>query len=108
MLLGIALPLRSSHAQSDASLPPLEVSDDGRHLVQPDGTPVSVWLGTISGDEAVVHWFNPRTGESEAIGTFAATGKRTFAPPEDTGRGHDWGLVVDAAAADFAPPGQLE
>jgi hypothetical protein len=84
--------------------------ENGRYLIvyTPYGTPVSVWLGTISGDEAEAHWFNPRTGEAEEIGSYEATGKRTFDPPEGSGRGRDWVLVVDAASADFGSPGQFE
>ncbi|WP_105013133.1 glycoside hydrolase family 140 protein [Salinibacter sp. 10B] len=82
----------------------------GRYLIAytPYGAPVSVWLGTIAGETAVAHWFNPRTGEAQEIGTFDATDTHTFDPPGDTGRGSDWVLVVDAASADFGSPGQLE
>ena len=84
--------------------------ENGRYLIAytPYGEPVSVWLGMIAGEEAVAHWFNPRTGEAEEIGAFDATGSRTFDPPEDADRGHDWVLVVDAASTDFGPPGQFE
>ena len=79
----------------------------GRYLIaySPYGEPVSVWVGTIQGTEARGHWFDPRTGAVEAIGTFPATGARTFDPPGEPGRGNDWVLVVDDAAAGFGPPG---
>lgn len=43
VLLSIGLAPAPVHGQSE-SLPPLEVSEDGRHLVHPDGTPF-FWLG---------------------------------------------------------------
>lgn len=82
----------------------------GRYLIAytPHGEPVSVWLRTIAGEDVWAYWFNPRTGEADEIGMFAAEGARTFDPPEEARRGHDWVLVVDAAGAGFEPPGQAE
>ena len=82
----------------------------GRYLMvyTPYGTPVSVWMGTIEGEHATAYWYDPRTGEAEQLGTYAATGARTFEPPGESGRGRDWVLVVDAADADFPPPGTRE
>lgn len=82
----------------------------GRSLMvyTPYGTPVSVWMGTISDSEASASWFNPRTGETEAIGTFETRGSQTFDPPGPDGRGRDWVLVLDAADENFPPPGQPE
>lgn len=83
---------------------------EGRYLIAytPYGKPVTVWIGMIEGEEAEAYWYDPRTGEAQEIGTFAASGSQTFDSPEEVGRGRDWVLVVDAASADFAPPGQLE
>lgn len=80
---------------------------DGRYLIAytPYGKPLSLWLGTMAGDEVRAHWFDPRTGEAEVIGTFAATGRHTFDPPEEEGRGRDWVLVVDDVDEGFPPPG---
>lgn len=82
----------------------------GRYLIAytPYGRPVTVWLGVLQGAEALAWWFDPRTGEAEEIGTFRASGARTFDPPEGEGRGNDWVLVVDAAAQGFAAPGAVE
>lgn len=83
---------------------------NGRFLIvyTPYGRPVSVWLRMLQDEAAVAHWFNPRTGEAQEIGTYDVAGRQTFTPPEEPGRGRDWVLVVDAASADFGPPGQLE
>jgi hypothetical protein len=83
---------------------------DGRTLIAytPYGHDVPLWLGMMQGEEATAHWFNPRTAEVESIGTFDATGARTFDPPGAPSRGNDWVLVVDAAAADFSAPGAVE
>jgi len=49
-------------------------------------------------------WFNPRDGSSRLIGTFAATGKREFSPPD----GEDWILVVDSLTTNLAAPGSSD
>lgn len=49
-------------------------------------------------------WFNPRTGAATDLGTFSATGTRTFTPPT-SGTDHDWLLVVDDATRGFGAPG---
>jgi hypothetical protein len=43
-----------------------------------------------------VRWFNPRTGETTAIGKLAPAGEREFTPPT-FGDGHDWVLVLDSS-----------
>jgi hypothetical protein len=40
-----------------------------------------------------VSWFDPRTGESRALGEYATTGTRFFLTPEI---GPDWVLVLEA------------
>ena len=79
----------------------------GRYLMvyTPYGTPVSVWMGTIADSSATAYWYNPRTAEHRQIGTYETTGSRAFDPPGGKGRGRDWVLVLDAASADFGPPG---
>mgnify|MGYP001207954948 CR=1 FL=1 len=83
---------------------------EGRYLFAytPYGKPVRVWLGRLQGGEARAYWFDPRTGEAEAIGTYPAQGARTFDPPGGEGRGRDWVLVVDDAAQNFGIPGAGE
>ena len=61
-------------------------------------------MGRISGAAVKASWYNPRTGTSEAAGTFDNTGEREFVPPSE-GFGSDWVLVLDDAARDFPPPG---
>jgi hypothetical protein len=70
----------------------------------PVGRTFSVRMDVIKGASAKVWWFNPRTGESTAIGSFPASGERAFTPP-DPGEMLDWVLVLDDAARRYPPPG---
>lgn len=70
----------------------------------PVGRPFAVRMGVIRGPRVKAWWFNPRTGQAAAIGTFANTGERTFTPPEP-GELLDWVLVLDDEAKRFPPPG---
>jgi len=49
-------------------------------------------------------WFNPSSGTSQLIGTFPASGSRTFTAPD----GNDWVLVVDDAGAKLPAPGSAD
>jgi Putative collagen-binding domain of a collagenase/Protein of unknown function (DUF4038) len=71
----------------------------------PAGTPVTVRLGKISGEEVRAWWFNPRTGAAKIIATYTNRERRRFSPAEAPGRGHDWVLVLDDAAREFQAPG---
>lgn len=64
----------------------------------PFGQPVAAWLDALRGPAVRAAWFDPRSGVETPIGTVAARGVRTFAPPGPTGRGHDWVLVLDGGA----------
>ncbi len=70
----------------------------------PVGRPFAVRMSTITGARVKAWWFNPRTGEATAIGTFANTGERTFTPPEP-GELLDWVLVLDDESKKYPPPG---
>jgi hypothetical protein len=70
----------------------------------PVGRTFTVRMDVIKGASAKVWWFNPRTGESTAIGSFPASGERAFTPP-DPGEMLDWVLVLDDAARSYPPPG---
>ena len=66
--------------------------------------PFAVRMNVITGGKVKAWWFNPRTGEASAIGSFANTGDRTFTPP-DTGEMLDWVLVLDDESKGYPPPG---
>lgn len=78
----------------------------------PTGAVTTVRMGQISGEKVTASWLNPRTGEVARIGEFANVGTQTFDPPGlsetlswlQTGRGCDWVLVLDDAAAGFQKP----
>jgi hypothetical protein len=74
-------------------------------IYAPIGRPFTVRMAVITGPAVKAWWFNPRTGQATAIGTFANTGERTFTPP-DKGEMLDWVLVLDDASKKFPPPGQ--
>jgi hypothetical protein len=64
-------------------------------LYLPQGKPVSVALGQTAGDEVVVRWYDPRTGDYAAPQRRANAGIARFAPP-DEGADRDWLLVLEA------------
>ena len=70
----------------------------------PAGRKFKVHMNKITGPKVKAWWFNPRTGEATAIGTFPNTGEREFAPPA-LGEPLDWVLVMDDALKKFPPPG---
>jgi hypothetical protein len=74
-------------------------------IYAPIGRPFTVRMAVITGPAVKAWWFNPRTGQATAIGTFANTGERTFTPP-DKGEMLDWVLVLDDASKKFPPPGR--
>ncbi|NBC72351.1 DUF4038 domain-containing protein [Paenibacillus sacheonensis] len=64
-------------------------------LYTPNGLALQVAMGRIAGSEVTASWFDPRTGETTAIGTFPNEGETAFLPPI-AGRGNDWVLVLDS------------
>ena len=73
----------------------------------PIGRPFKVRLDFIQGTTVRAWWFNPRDGRAKVIGEFPKAGEREFTPP-DLGEQLDWVLVLDDAARNFPPPGQLK
>ncbi len=61
----------------------------------PTGAPVTAQLGKIQGETVKASWFDPRTGETAAIGAVPNQGTKRFAPPGTPGRGDDWVLVLE-------------
>jgi hypothetical protein len=70
------------------------------------GRAFTVNMGRISGERVKAFWFNPRTGTASAIGAFENRGARDFTCPSE-GFGSDWVLVLDDAARNFKPPGEI-
>jgi hypothetical protein len=58
------------------------------------GTPGCIGLDKLSDTSVRASWFNPRNGESIAVGEYARE-PQEFAPPT-SGYGQDWVLVLDA------------
>jgi hypothetical protein len=63
------------------------------------GRPFEVNLDKLAGRLVKAAWFNPRSGEEQAIGTFERKGTRTFTPPGRAVPGNDWVLLLDDASA---------
>jgi hypothetical protein len=75
--------------------------DDYAFVYVPTGKPASIRLGKIQGDKLKAWWFDPRNGETTAIGEFPNRGTREFVPPGKPARGNDWVLVLDDTARRF-------
>ncbi len=61
----------------------------------------SVNMSRISGSQSKAWWFNPQAGSTTNFATYPNIGVQSFTPPDT----NDWLLVLDDAAALFAPPG---
>jgi hypothetical protein len=59
------------------------------------GKPFRLKLGAIPGAQITCHWYSPRDGSMQSIGTFPNRGEREFTPPGSPRDGNDWVLVVD-------------
>jgi len=59
-----------------------------------NGKPINVNMGIIIGKEVDASWYNPRTGETTAIGTFNNEGVQEFKPSGEEVDGNDWVLVL--------------
>ncbi len=60
----------------------------------PLGEAIEVDLTKIAGRQCKASWYDPRSGESQAIGEFKTSEPLTFTPPS-SGEGEDWVLVVE-------------
>jgi hypothetical protein len=68
------------------------------------GRGFEVNMGQISGERVKAWWYNPRSGDAQAIDTFENSGVREFRCPSE-GFGSDWVLVLDDASKSFGTPG---
>jgi len=69
----------------------------------PNGLPLRIRMGLLSGSRTSAYWFDPRSGTSQPIGEFANEGERTFTPPSK-GRNDDWVLIIDDSSSGYAAP----
>jgi len=75
-------------------------------VYSPRGEPFTVRLDAIQSLQITAHWYDPRYGVALPIYSGTPTGMLTFTPPT-SGRGNDWLLVLDDAAAGFPTPGEV-
>lgn len=74
------------------------------------GRPIIVRPGKISGTTLTAHWYDPRTGKSRFIGSFANNKQLRFIPPLPVNspvpsQREDWILVLDDASKKYSMPG---
>jgi len=71
----------------------------------PTGITAEVNLAPIGAKQVKVWWYNPRDGKAQFIETADGKGNKSYTPPT-RGRGNDWLLVIDDAAANYPEPGK--
>lgn len=64
-------------------------------LYVPNGIAVTVVMGRIKGKSVKASWYDPRSGERLAIGTFDNSGETAFEPPAH-GRSSDFVLILES------------
>ena len=69
-------------------------------VYSPRGESFAVRMGALRAPRVTATWFDPRYGIAEPLHTSDNVGFQTFVPPT-SGRGCDWVLVLDDAAAGF-------
>jgi len=78
---------------------------DGQTIIAyvPNSATLTVAMNMITSSKhsAKCWWFNPSSGATNLIGSFANSGTRIFTPPDS----NDWVLVIDDAGAALPPPG---
>jgi hypothetical protein len=81
------------------------VSQDGDFMMVylPYGRKTTINTSKLKGQTLKGWWFNPRDGRTLAIGEFANSGDKEFAPHSE-GRGSDWLLIIDDASKNYADP----
>jgi hypothetical protein len=63
----------------------------------PTGRVLEIQMGKVAGEKVRVSWFDPRTGESTALGVVENKGRRTFDPPGEEQPGNDWVLILETS-----------
>lgn len=73
--------------------------DDFAFVYFPDGQAARLNVSSVANGSAVMRkWMNPRTGEISVTDTPAVNGEVEITPPS-SGRGNDWVLILEKAAA---------
>lgn len=74
------------------------LADDGSFafVYLPWGDPIDITMEKLAGPRVTAHWYDPRTGDRQSIGSYENHGRRSFTPPSN-GRGNDWILVLESA-----------
>lgn len=84
--------IASGPGEGGAHLEAARAADGSYGLIYlPLPAPVTIDLERLSGARLSAAWFDPRTGASTPIATFARAGTRTFTPPVE---GPDWVLTL--------------
>lgn len=71
------------------------------------GRDFTLKMGAISGKKVKAWWYNPKTGNATAAGTYKNRSTLAFNPPGEPLAGNDWVLVLDNASKKFKAPGAL-
>jgi len=69
------------------------------------GDNLSINLDRLPWEQNTCWWYDPRNSQASQIEGVPDSGNFTFNPPGNTGRDHDWVLVIDDANRDYGPPG---
>ncbi|QDV61030.1 glycoside hydrolase family 140 protein [Crateriforma conspicua] len=72
-------------------------SDDGAlaMVYSPQGEPFMIDVSLMRQPRTRASWYDPRTGQSQALHTMDSVAFQTFTPPS-RGRGNDWVLVLES------------
>ena len=76
---------------------------DYAFIYSAQGRSITVIMGKISGTKIKAYWYNPRNGETKAVGTFDNHGQQKFIAPT-SGYGQDWVLILDDESKNYAKP----
>jgi hypothetical protein len=82
-------------------------TSDGQTIIAyiPNGNATTLTVDmtriTSARHQATCWWFNPSSGATSLIGSYANSGTKNFTPPDS----NDWVLVIDDASANLPPPG---
>jgi hypothetical protein len=60
------------------------------------GREININADKLEGTKLKASWFNPRNGQTTAIGIFAKAKTIKFKPPGKISNGNDWVLIIDA------------
>ncbi len=82
----------------------LALRGEGYALVYtPTGRALDIQLGKLSGARVKAAWFDPRTGQSTALGEFEKSERHVFDPPGEEQPGNDWVLVLESGSPTGRP-----